>query len=172
MADRVSVTMSLGGTLPRNLLVDLEQAIAEDDASTDWEGTAFSRELLTREEPLVLMACEVAWGRFEAIEQFCLVYGLPFVRWSGGCTGSFPPERIVFTGSGDLHYFTASEDDEILISKEDVDRLATIEAIRAHFGKAAFTVPALILADCVADQSEGSRTTTSDSSGDIGSVGR
>lgn len=152
MADRVAVALSLGGTMPRTLLVYLEQAIAEDGASTDWEGTAFSREVLTGEESLILRACEVAWGRFDAIEQFCLVYGLPFVRWSGGCTGSFPPERVVFTGIGNLHYFTASEDDEILISKEDVDRLATIEAIRAHFAVAAFSVPALILTDCVADQ--------------------
>jgi hypothetical protein len=102
MADRVSVAIKLGGVLPRALLAELEAAIIADSASTDWEGSEFSIADLPVDQPLALMANEVAWGRFETIEQFCRDNQLIFARWAGGYAGSFGPERVVFDGVDEL----------------------------------------------------------------------
>lgn len=55
-------------------------------------------------------------------------------------------ERVVFTGSGEPASFAADEDDHILIGRDTVDRLGSIEAIRAHFDAADFVAPPLIVA--------------------------
>lgn len=146
MADRVSVAIKLGGMLPRAFLVGLLAAIADDGASTDWEGTEFSVSDLSVDQPLALMANEVAWGRFDAIEQFCRDNELVFSRWAGGCAGSFGPERVVFDREHEMS-FAVTDDDEVMISYDDVRRLATLEAIEAHFAAADLTVPPLVIVD-------------------------
>lgn len=146
MADRVSVTIMLGGTLPRALLAELETAITDDGASIDWEGSEFAIAELPADEPLSLMANEVAWGRFEAIEQFCRDNQLIFARLAGGCAGSFGPERVVFDGI-DETTFTVTDDDEVMISRDDVRRLGSIASIEANFAAADLTVPPLVIVD-------------------------
>ncbi len=146
MADRVSVAIRIGGRLTRALFGELEAAITSDDAATDWEGTPFSIEDLPIDAPLALMANEVAWGRFDEIEAFCHQNDLMFARWAGGCSGSFGPERVVFDGKSE-RTFAVTDDDEVMISRDDVRRLGTIEAIEVHFADADFAVPPLILLD-------------------------
>lgn len=146
MADRVSVAIKLGGMLPRAILASLEAAITNDGASIDWERTEFSVSDLPVDEPLSLMANEVAWGRFGEIEQFCCDNGLVFARWAGGCAGSFGPERVVFDGVNETT-FAVTDDDEVMISRDDVRRLATMEAIETHFAEADLTVPPLVIVD-------------------------
>src|SRR3546814_11516427 len=51
--------------------------------STEWDGEPFAADQLACGEPVRLMAHEVAWGRLEALEAFCVTHGLPFARWSG-----------------------------------------------------------------------------------------
>ncbi len=146
MADRVSATITIGGSLPADLLLDFAAIINGEGLSTDWDGEDFTTSELISESPLALMAHEVAWGRFEALEAFCASGRLPFVRWSGAYAGQWGAERVVFTGSGVPVSFVADEEDNILIDRGTIDRLGTIEAVRAHFDAADFVVPPLRVA--------------------------
>ena len=140
MADRVSVAIRIGGSLSPALLSALGAAIESDGANIDWEGTAFCPDELAPDQPLYLVAHEVAWGRFDAIETFCVDHGLIFARWAGGASGSFGPERLVFDGT-DARSFTASDDDEILMSVETVRGLGSYAAVLAHFAAADLKIP-------------------------------
>lgn len=143
MADRVSATITIGGALPADQLLDLAAIINGEGLSTDWDGEEFTVSQLSPGKSLTLMAHEVAWGRFEDLEAFCASERLPFVRWSGAYAGQWGAERIVFTGSGEPMSFVADEEDSILIDRGTIDRLGTIEAVRAHFDAADFIVPPL-----------------------------
>src|SRR3546814_3393722 len=99
MADRVSASITIGGALAAGLLPDLLAAIANEGLSTEWDGEPFAADQLACGEPVRLMAHEVAWGRLEALEAFCVTHGLPFARWSGAYAGQWGAERTVFTRS-------------------------------------------------------------------------
>lgn len=60
MADRVPVTLRLGGTLPATCVVDLMAAISADDAGADWEGEPVTLDRVVAGETLVLVGTEVA----------------------------------------------------------------------------------------------------------------
>ncbi len=145
MADRVSATITIGGNLRGEQLLDLAAIINGEGLSIDWDSEDFTLSQLVPGTSLTLMAHEVAWGRFEDLEAFCAVEHLPFVRWSGAYSGQWGAERVVFTGDGDATSFTADEEDRILIGEETVEQLGTFEAVRAHFAAAAFTVPPLCI---------------------------
>ena len=72
---------------------------------------------------------------------------VPFARWSGAYVGQWGAERVIFTGVDEPASFAADEDDHVLIGRDTVDRLGSIEAIRAHFDAADFVVPPLIVAE-------------------------
>ena len=145
MADRVSASITIGGTLPATLLSELLAAIEREGLSTEWDGEPFAAEQLASGEPLRLMAHEVAWGRFEQLETFCVTHGLPFARWSGAYAGQWGAERTVFSGSGEPRGFASDEDDYILIGRCTVERLDSLEAVIAHFDAADFTIPPLAI---------------------------
>ncbi len=91
MADRVSVSIRIGGNLPasqRDALVDL---VIGEGLSIEWDGSRFDAAQLPQDAPLALHAHEVAWGRLDALEAFCTGHDLPFVRRSGGYPGQFGP---------------------------------------------------------------------------------
>lgn len=83
MADRTSASITIGGTLPRSLLPDLATLVQAEGLSTEWDGEPFTLSMFREGVPLELMAHEVAWGRFEHLETWCVEHGLPFTRWSG-----------------------------------------------------------------------------------------
>lgn len=143
MADRVSASITIGGILPAALLPGLLALIAREGLSTEWEGEPFAADQLREGEALHLMSHEVAWGRFEDLEAFCIANGLPFARWSGACGGQWGAERTVFTGSGEPYGYAADEDDYILVGRCTVERLGSIEALIAHFDAADFPIPPL-----------------------------
>lgn len=143
MADRVSASITIGGILATNQLLDFAAIINGERLSTDWDGEDFTVSQLVPGRSLILMAHEVAWGRFANLEAFCIAEHLPFVRWSGAYFGQWGAERVVFTGAGEPVSFAADEEDRILIDRCTINRLATIEAIIAHFDAADFTVPSL-----------------------------
>src|SRR3546814_18287648 len=93
------------------------------------------------------MAHEVACGRFEELEAFCVRNALPCSRWSGAYPGQWGAERVVFTGGGEPRSYAADEDDYILIGRCTAERLGGFAAIIAHFDAADFAVPPLVL-DC------------------------
>ena len=135
----------IGGNLPaseRDRLVDL---VNDEALSVAYDGPAFDAGQFVKGEPLVLYADQVAWGRLDDLESFCIAYGLPFARWSGRCSGSFGPARAVFTGSGDVRFFAADEEEEAVISRRIAKELGRYAAIIAHFDAADFVVPPLRL---------------------------
>jgi hypothetical protein len=77
MADRVSASITIGGALPTALLPDFIALIEQQCLSTEWDGEPFTPESLPDNSPLNLMAHEVAWGRFEELEAFCVKNALP-----------------------------------------------------------------------------------------------
>jgi len=145
MADRVSASIAIGGTLPATLLPAFLAVVADEGLSTEWDGEPFAADQLPENAPLMLMAHEVAWGRFERLEAFCVANGLPFARWSGAYVGEWGAERTVFTGSGEPQSYAADEDDYILIGRCTVERLGSIEAIIAHFDAADFVIPPFVV---------------------------
>jgi len=153
MADRVSASIRIGGVLARADLPALSSIVAEERLSTDWDGSDFIESVIPADGPLELMANEVAWGRFELLEQFCVTHCLPFVRWSGGYVGSWEAERVVFDGAGDQRSFTVTESDQVVITRGEARHLGTIEAIHAYFASADPCLPPLTIADD--DQSTG-----------------
>lgn len=145
MADRVSVTLRIGGMLPADRVPDLMAAIAADDAGADWEGDPVTLDWVVAGETLVLVGTEVAWGIFEEIEGFARRSGLVYARWSGGASGSFGPERVVFSGTGEPEHFSASDDDEVMLSASDIRQLGTHAAILARLERAELAIPPLIV---------------------------
>ena len=145
MADRVSASITIGGTLRASQLPAFAEAIANEGLSTEWDGEPFALGDLPEGEPLALMAHEVAWGRFEGLEAFCIAHGLFFARWSGAYACQWGAERTVFTGSGEPQSYAADEDDYILMGRCTAERLGSYAAIIAHFDAADFAVPPLVI---------------------------
>ena len=147
MADRVSASIVVGGHLPAASLTALIEVIQNEGLSTEWDGELFDVSELPQGEPLRLMAHEVAWGRFEQLETFCIEKCLPFARWSGAYPGQWGAERVVFTGSGEPLSYTADEDDYVLMGRCTAERLGSYAAILAHFDAADLAVPSLMIGD-------------------------
>lgn len=145
MADRVSASITLGGTLSPARYGELSELIAAEGLATEWDGESFEPDHRTRGEPLQLFAHEVPWGRFDRLETWCVGQGVPFARWAGGYPGEWTAERVVFTGAGEPRSYTADEDDRILIDRGTVTQLGSVEAILAHLDAADAVVPPLIV---------------------------
>lgn len=143
MADRVSASIRIGGTLDRDKLLDLAAIINAEGLSTDWDGEDFALSQLPEGDALALMAHEVAWGRFERLEQFCVDESLPFARWSGTYAGQWGAERVVFTGREEPISYPCDEDDHVVIGKDHVVRLGSVAAVIAYFDAADFVIPPL-----------------------------
>ena len=60
MADRVSASITIGGTLPASQLPAFAEAIANEGLSTEWDGEPFALGDLPEGEPLALMAHETS----------------------------------------------------------------------------------------------------------------
>lgn len=143
MADRVSAAITVGGTVPQSTYAELTDVIASEGLSTEWDGEPFESDQRTEGEPLCLFAHEVAWGRFEQLEAWCVEHGMPFARWSGAYGGQWGAERVVFTGVGEPTSYAADEEDRIMVHRDTVERLGSMETVLAHFEAADFVIPPL-----------------------------
>lgn len=161
MADRVSASIVVGGTITAADYVELAEIIADEGLSIEWDGERFEPMHRTVGESLSLYADEVAWGCFETLEAWCVEKKLPFSRWAGGYGGEWTAERVVFTGEGEPTSFTADEDDRIMVDRFTVEKLGSIEAIIAYFDAADCAIPPLVVED---DTDDGSNSPRSDSS--------
>lgn len=145
MADRVSASIQIGGVLTAAVFTELASIIADEGLSTEWDGEPFEPAHRSVGEPLHLYAHEVAWGRFEALESWCVEQKLPFARWSGGYGGQWGPERVVFIGEGEPTSYAADEDDRIVVVRDTIERLDSVEAVLAYFDAADVPVPPLVV---------------------------
>lgn len=146
MADRVSVTIRIGGSLPRAQLAAFI-AVIEDEALTDPLGEYFSIDQITGFSPLELAADEVSWGRLETLEAFCVDNRLPFQRWCGSYPGSWEAERIVFDGATDPRSYTVTDNDIVVVTEPEVCSLGTFEAVSAYLQSATLELPPLTIVD-------------------------
>jgi hypothetical protein len=147
MADRVSASITVGGTLTKAQYLDLAEIIADEALSVEWDGDRFEPQHRKVGEPLSLYAHEIASGCFEDLESWCVDKGLPFVRCSGACPGQWGAERVVFIGTGKPASYAADEDDHIVIDRRTAEKLGSIEAIFAYFDEGDFAVPPLVVED-------------------------
>lgn len=145
MADRVSASIVIGGTLGAPAFAELAELIMGEGLAVEWDGDPFEPEHRVEGEPLRLFAHEVAGGRFEEIEEWCVSHHLPFMRWCGGYSGQWGPERVVATGDGTAAFFAVTEDDEVVISRSTIAALGSLGAVFAHFDAAEFVVPPLVV---------------------------
>lgn len=143
MADRVSASVALGGTITAAQLDELTQLVNDEGLSTDWGGEPFQPSQLAQGEPLQLHAHEVAWGMFEELEAWCREHHVPYVRWSGSYGSEWGAERVVFDGAGEPNSYDADESDRIFVDRAKVERLGSVAAILAHFDAAEFALPPL-----------------------------
>ena len=149
MSDRVSASISIGGTVTLDQWAALLKLIEAEDLRTEWDGPAFTASTLLESSALHLFTYEVPWGRFTQLEQYACDERIAYRRWSGGYPGSFGPEIIVFNGSGKdgpLNY-DADEDERVVLHPETIEQLGSMRAIRAYLKPAAFEPPPLIIAD-------------------------
>jgi hypothetical protein len=56
------------------------------------------------------------------------------------------PERLVFNGIEEMT-FAVTDDDEVMISRDDVRRLGSIASIETHFAAADLAVPPLVIVE-------------------------
>lgn len=145
MADRVSASIVIGGSLSASAYTELVALISDEGLSTEWDGEAFAPHHRAVGRPLSLYAHEVAWGRFEALENWCVLHDVPFARWSGGYGGQWGPERVVQRSDGTLTSYAVTEDDIVVIPQEVLETLGSFEATLAPFAAADFTVPPLVV---------------------------
>ena len=145
MADRVSASIQIGGELTAAAFTELASIIADEGLSTEWDGEPFEPQHRSIGEPLHLYAHEVAWGRFEALETWCVEQKLPFARWSSGYGGEWNAERVVFTGEGEPTSYAADEDDHVVVYRDTIERLGSVEPILAFFDAANHPVPLLVV---------------------------
>jgi hypothetical protein len=142
MADRVSISFKLGGTLSPEAWLELAAVIAGESLSIEWDGPAFEPSHRTVGQPLELFANEVAWGKVEPLETFCQDHGLPYRFWAGGFFAEWSAERIVFRGEGTPDSFIVDESDRVLIDRHE---RGSVDGILAYFDEAEFAVPALVV---------------------------
>src|SRR3546814_7160256 len=73
---------------------------------------------------------------------------LPFVRWCAGYPGGWEPERVVFTGTGAIESYPATERGNAIATRDTLDLHENLATLRAWFDAAHFEIPPLdILAD-------------------------
>jgi hypothetical protein len=145
MADRVSASITIGGTVTADQFAILNSMIVAHGLSTEWDGPDFTPDQCIEGNPLTLYAHETPWGMFDDLEQYCCNHDIPYLRWSGGCAGSFGPERIVYDGkSGPLNY-DVDEDDHVVIHADTIAQLGSMRAIRRYLKAAEIILPPLVV---------------------------
>ena len=145
MADRVSASITIGGALSAADYATLAALIAGEGLSIEWDGPRFEPAHRTLNTPLQLYAHEIAWGRFEALEAWCVEHKLAFARWCGGYASQWGAERCVFSGDGEPVSYPADEDDYVVIGRDKAAALGSIEAILAYFDAADVEIPPLVV---------------------------
>jgi len=147
MADRVSASIEIGGSLSSADYSILTDLISGEGLSTEWDGEPFQTEHHMIGEPLSLYAHEVAWGHFSELEGYCIRKALPFTRWCDGYSTEWGPQRVVFTGQGAPRTYDADTNNRVVIDRATVEKLRTVDAIQAWFNDADFAIPAFVVED-------------------------
>lgn len=145
MANRVPASICIGGQLSPDLFDALVTKIQFEGLSVEWGGELFRASHRVPGEPLELFDEECAWGQFDGLEAFCVEHKLPFLRWAGGYPGEWSPERLVFRGAGQPDSYTVDEGDNVVLNRQMIVELGTIDAALGYFDAAEYDVPPLVV---------------------------
>jgi hypothetical protein len=143
MADRASAMIRIGGTISRNLIPALLEAIECDGGKADWEGNSIEFSHIADGHILEVCAYELIGGQFECVEAFCCNHGIAFVRRSDACSGAFGPERAVHTGDRAPRHYEVNDADQIVLNQRELNDLGSIAAANAWFQAGDFALPPL-----------------------------
>ena len=146
MGDRAPVHITIGGTMPREVLADFAGIADSYDLRVEWDGEPFDPAAIVAGEPLELYGTELNGGQIPEIDAFCAEHGLPFRRWSGGCLGAYLPEIILFDGQGPMRDYTASEDEYVLFPPSWINNFTRLRDLKREIARAEQTIPAFVIA--------------------------
>lgn len=145
MVDRVSASIEIGGAISREDFSALSVVIADEGLAAEWDGEPFEAEHHIAGQSLRLFAHEVAWGRFDLLEARCRDLGLAYARWSGGNGGQWGPQRVISTGAGEPVSYPVDEDNVVVMCRESLEQMGSLETAYAWFDAADFPVPPLVV---------------------------
>lgn len=148
MGDRASCHLTIGGKLTSDEFEELCHHIDAYDLRVEWDGEPFTAECLEPGTPIELFGQELNGGLVDDLEAFCLERKLHYRRWSGGCPGSFLPEILVSHGDGATYDTSASEDEYIVFTTEDIKRAESLDVLKAEIEKFQPDIPAFELSRC------------------------
>ncbi len=151
MADCVAASITIGGIVTEADFISLCHLIAAEDLTVEEDGEPFSPADRIDGEPLQLSDHQAIGGQFEALEAWCFQRGLPFVRWCAGYPGGWEPERVVFTGTGAIETYPATEKGDVIATLATLDLHESISTLRAWFAAADFEIPPLAILPDVAE---------------------
>lgn len=148
MADCAAASITIGRIVTEAEFITLCRLIAAEDLSVGEDGDPFSPADRTDGEPLRLFDHQAIGGHFESLEAWCFEHALPFSRWCAGYPGGWEAERVVFTGTGTIETYPATEKGDVIATRGTLDLHESISTLRAWFAAADFEIPPLaILAD-------------------------
>ncbi len=84
----------------------------------------------------------MAWGCFDALEQYCCNEHIAYILWSESSPGSFGAERIVYDGKSAALNYSVDEDDNLVLHVETIEQLGSMRAIRRYIADAECDIPA------------------------------
>lgn len=145
MADRKSVSITLGGMITANQYAQLLKLIAVERLTMGWDAEAFSPDDRVVGQPLTLYAKRVADGRFSVLESWCVANKVPFIKTSWAFSDQRGPKRVIFIGSGKPETYYVDVYDHLVIDLSDVLRLGSFEAITGYFKQGYSPMPPLVV---------------------------
>ena len=143
MPDCASASITIGGRVSPEQFVTLCRLIADEDLRVEEDGDIFSPEDHIEGGPLQLFDHQAIGGHFPVLELWCLQNGLSYSRWCAGYSGSWLPEREVFTGSGDVATYPANENGATVATREILDEHESLASLREWFAAADVQIPPL-----------------------------
>ena len=143
MPDCASASITIGGRVSPEQFVTLCRLIADEDLRIEQDGEIFTPEDHVDGQPLQLFDHQAIGGHFPVLELWCLQNGLSYSRWCAGYSGSWLPEREVFTGSGDVATYPADENGATVATRDILDQHESLASLRAWFAAADVRIPPL-----------------------------
>ena len=157
MTDRVSVTMTFGGDLPRCLIQAFATIITDYDM-TDLLGSAVDPNAVRDDRALELAGSEITGGSLEELEDFCVAHRLPFMRWCDAYPGGWEAERLVYHGSGDPRAYLSSGSGTPVITAPQLRTLTSYAAVKAYFASAEPPIPPFRIMPALSDRGAAATT--------------
>ena len=164
MADYSGVMMQIGGTIKLSDLDKLIDAAEEDGAGLNYDSVTAEEifeeimDCANKGAPIAFSGSEVAWGRFESLEEVCKELGLTYLNQSDACVGAwgqmleFWEQPADESASGDPISYSCEEDGMPVLSVQSIRKLLAEDKLMGELERMEriheFKFPLVILDDC------------------------